>query len=147
MSIAKKFNLLVCSFPGGYSYTNKAILEHGDYKSIAFIDRFGCIRFDVPLNYIPDDVLIRIEHDADAMHSNFRKEWDAKTELEKFCKLCDMCYLKAGLYMDRSWTLSEKIDFLEYAVFGWVPHSEKIADAIMTHNITPMMKKTRFYER
>lgn len=146
MSIAKKFNLLVCSFPGGYSYTNKAILEHGDYKSIAFIDRFGCIRFDVPLNYIPDAVLTMIEHDADAMRSNFRKEWDAKTELEKFCKLGDMCYLKAWLSVDRSWTLSETIDFLEYAVFGWVPHSEKITDAIMTHNITPMMKKIRFYE-
>lgn len=147
MSIAKKFDLLICSFPGGFSYTNKAVMEHGDYKSIAFIDRFGCIRFDVPLNYIPDDVLTRIEHDADAMRANFRKEWDAKTELEKFCKLGDMCYLKAWLYVDRSWTLSEKVDFLEYAVFGWVPHSEKIADAIMTYNIIPMMKNTRFYKR
>lgn len=147
MSIAKKFDLLICSFPGGYSYTNKAVIEHGDYKSIAFIDRFGCIRFDVPLNYIPNDVLIRIEHDAAAMRANFEKEWDTKTELEKFCKLGDTCYLKAWLYMDRGWSLSEKVDFLEYAVFGWIPHSEKIADAIMTHNITPMMQYTKFYER
>lgn len=147
MSCAKKFNLLVCSFPGGYSYTNKAVLEHGDYKSIAFINRFGCIRFDVPLNYIPADVLIRIEHDAAAMRANFEKEWNAKTELEKFCKLGDTCYLKAWLYMDRGWSLSEKVDFLEYAVFGWIPHSEKIADAIMAHNITPMMQYAKFYKR
>lgn len=115
-------------------------------KALPFVDRFGCIRFDVPLNYIPDDVLIRIEHDSCAMRENFRKEWDAKTELEKFCRLGDMCYLKAFLCVDRSWTLSEKVDFLEYAVFGWVPHSEKIADAITKYNIIPMMKYTRFYK-
>lgn len=83
MSIAKKFELLICSFPGGFSYTNKSVIEHGDYKSIAFIDRFGCIRFDVPLNYIPGDVLIRIEHDAAAMRANFEKEWNAKNRIGK----------------------------------------------------------------
>lgn len=147
MSIAKKFDLLICSFPGGYSYTNKAVIEHGDYKSIAFIDRFGCIRFDVPVSYIPDNALLRIEHDADAMRANFRKEWDSKTELEKFCKLGDWCGLRAWLDMDRSWTLSEKVDYLEYAVFGWVPHSEKIAETIAARNIIPMMQYTKFYER
>lgn len=145
MRCANNFELLCCVFPGGYSYTNKKVYEHGDYKKVAFLDYYGCLRFDVPVSYIPDNALLRIEHDADAMRANFRKEWDAKTELEKFCKLGDLCEWKAWLDMDRSWTLSEKVDFLEYAVFGWVPHFEKIAEAIQKHNIVPIMKPVKYF--
>lgn len=147
MNCAKKFDLLVCSFPGGYSYTNKAVTEHGDYKSVAFVDRFGCIRFDVPVSYIPGDALLRIEHDADAIRTNFKLEWDSKTELEKFCWLGDRCAFRAWLDMDRGWSLSEKVDFLEYAVFGWLPHSEKVAETIAARNVVPMMQYTKFYKR
>ena len=147
MNCVNNFELLCCVFPGGYSYTNKKVYEHGDYKKVAFLDYYGCLRFNVPVSYIPDNALLRIEHDADAMRANFRKEWDSKTELEKFCQLGDWCALRAWLDMDRNWTLSEKVDFLEYAVFGWVPHSEKIAETIAARNIIPMMQYTKFYKR
>ena len=86
MSIAKKFDLLICSFPGGFSYTNKAVIEHGDYKRIAFIDRFGCLRFDVPVSYIPDNALLRIDHDADAMRAGqiLEKSGTKKQRLKSF---------------------------------------------------------------
>ena len=146
MSIAKKFELLVCSFPGGYSYTNKAVMEHGDYKSIAFIDRFGCLRFDVPVSYIPDNALLRIDHDADAMRANFRKEWDKKTEIEKLPRLGDLCGLRAWVDMDRSYSIGEQIDYLEYAVFGWLPHSGKVAEAIQKNNVVPIMKAVKYFK-
>lgn len=147
MSCAKNFELLVCAFPGGYSYTNKKVYEHGDYKKIAFIDYYGCLRFDVPVSYIPDDALLRIEHDADAMRANFKNSWENKTELQKLCELYDLCGVYAGLCVDRKWTRSEKVDFLEYAVFGWVPHSEKIAEAIQKHNIVPIMEPVKYCAR
>lgn len=134
---AKNFDLLVCWFPGGYSYTNKAVYERGDYKKIAFINHYGFLRWDVPLDYVPGNVLTRIEHDAAAVAANFRLEWDALPQIKKFARLCDMCPLSSFVKFDRKWTLEDKIDFLEYAVFGWVPHSEKIAQAIQKNNIVP----------
>lgn len=134
---AKKFDLLVCKFPGGYSYTNKAVMEHGDYKKIAFIDHYGHLRLDVPVSYIPGDVLTRIEHDADTITANFKKDWETLPELTKFMRLYDMAPLKAVLRMPNTLTRDEKIDFLEYAVFGWVPHSEKVSDLITINNIVP----------
>jgi len=135
--VAKKFDLLVCKYPGGYSYTNKAVMEHGDYKKIAFIDNFGHLRFDVHVSYIPADTLLKIEHDANAIAANFRKEWETLPELIKFTRLYDMAPIKAALRMPNTLTREEKIDFLEYAVFGWVPHSEKVADLITVNNIVP----------
>ena len=145
MSCANNFELLVCAFPGGYSYTNKKVYEYGDYKKVAFIDYYGCLRFDVPVNYIPDNALLRIEHDADAMRANFKNSWENKTELQKLCELYDLCGVYAGLCVDIKWTLAEKVDFLEYAVLGWVPHSEKIAEAIKKHNIVPIMKPVKYF--
>lgn len=146
MTCAKNFELLVCAFPGGFSYTNKKVYEHGDYKKVAFLDYYGCLRFDVPVNYIPGDALLRIERDADEMRANFKNSWENKTELQRLCKLYDLCSVYAGLCVNREWTRSEKVDFLEYAVFGWVPHSEKIAEAIQKNNIIPTMKPVKYFK-
>lgn len=146
MSCAKNFELLVCAFPGGFSYTNKKVYEHGDYKKVAFLDYYGCLRFDVPVNYIPGDALLRIERDADEMRANFKNSWENKTELQRLCKLYDLCSVYAGLCVNREWTRSEKVDFLEYAVFGWLPHSEKIAEAIQKNNIIPTMKPVKYFK-
>ena len=135
---AKKFELLVCKFPGGYSYTNKAVYEHGDYKKVAFIDGYGHLRWDVPLDYVPGDVFTRIEHDADAIRNNFKNDWDALPDVLKYDRLTDMCSPRVFcLYPRKEWTFEEKIDFLEYAVFGWCVHSEKIAEFIRKENIVP----------
>ena len=146
MTCAKNFELLVCAFPGGFSYTNKKVYEHGDYKKVAFLDYYGCLRFDVPVNYIPGDALLRIERDADEMRANFKNSWENKTELQRLCKLYDLCSVYAGLCVNREWTRSEKVDFLEYAVFGWLPHSEKIAEAIQKNNIIPTMKPVKYFK-
>ena len=134
---ARKFELLVCCFPGGYSYTNKSVTEHGDYKKVAFIDHYGHLRLDVPADYIPADVLLSIEHDADTIGAKFKKEWDALRDITKLERLLDMCPLASWVKMPRSWGRETKIDYLEYAVFGWIPHSEKIADFIMKNNVVP----------
>ena len=146
MRCANNFELLCCVFPGGYSYTNKKVYEHGDYKKVAFLDYYGCLRFDVPVSYIPGDALLRIERDADEMRANFKNSWENKTELQRLCKLYDLCSVYAGLCVNREWTRSEKVDFLEYAVFGWLPHSEKIAEAIQKNNIIPTMKPVKYFK-
>lgn len=146
MSCANNFELLCCVFPGGYSYTNKKVYEYGDYKKVAFLDYYGCLRFNVPVSYIPDNALLRIEHDADAMRANFRKEWDKKTEIEKLSRLGDLCGLRAWVDMDRSYSIGEQIDYLEYAVFGWLPHSGKVAEAIQKNNVVPIMKAVKYFK-
>ena len=134
---ARKFDLLVCCFPGGYSYTNKAVTEHGDYKKVAFIDHYGHLRLDVPADYIPADILLKIEHDADTISARFIKEWDSLHDITKFERLLDMCPLASWVKMPRSWDRKTSIDFLEYAVFGWCVHSLELAEFISDNNITP----------
>lgn len=134
---ARKFDLLVCCFPGGYSYTNKAVTEHGDYKKVAFIDHYGHLRLDVPVDYIPADILLKIEHDADTVSARFIKEWDALHDITKFERLLDMCPLASWVKMPRSWDRKTSIDFLEYAVFGWCVHSLELAEFISDNNIIP----------
>lgn len=130
---AKKFNLFVGCFPGGDVYCNKAVEEHGDYKQIAFIDYKGDLRLSVDPSYIPGDVLLRIEHDADTKKARFREQWNKKQDMQKYIELLDSSGLGGSLYASMylgNMELKEKIMFFEYIVYGWVPCSERVAYAI-----------------
>ena len=141
---AKKFELFVGCFPGGDVYCNKAVLEYGDYKQIAFIDYKGDLRLSVDPSYIPGDVLLRIEHDANAKKQNFRNKWDALPILKKWESLLDQGGIGALIYSHKfpdDFSLSEKIDFFEWVVYGWLPHSEKVASEIEKY------KNSKYYCR
>lgn len=130
---SKKFELFVGCFPGGDVYCNKAVLEHGDYKQIAFIDYKGELRLSVDPSYIPGDVLLRIEHDASTKAANFRNEWDKLPDMQKYIRLLDSSGIGGMLYADfnlKNITLEEKILFFEYIVYGWIPTDEKVSKYI-----------------
>lgn len=138
----KKFELFVGAFPGGDVYCNKAVIVRGDYKQIAFIDYTGKLSLSVDPSYIPHDVLVRIEHDADTKAANFRKSWDKLPELKRYEKLLDSSGLGGIIYshnLPDDFTLADKIDFFEWIVYGWLPHSAKVADAIENY------KNSKYY--
>ena len=69
---------LFIGFTGcGYTYCNKAVASGEDYKKLAFVDAYtGGITWYVAPERIPGYVLLRIEHDADAIVKKRRKNND-----------------------------------------------------------------------
>ena len=54
-----------------YTYCNKVVAPGEDYKKLAFVDAYtGEITWYVAPERIPGYVLLRIEHDADAIVKN-----------------------------------------------------------------------------
>lgn len=127
----KKFELGVYAFPGGTSYCNRAVMKNGDYKELAFVDYMGKVEFYTDPSLIPGDVLLRIEHDSSATAENFKITWNKQPDFKKYDRLADMVSIGGWLYVSRlSLTGAEKIDFMEWLVFGWVPHSPEVAQAV-----------------
>lgn len=63
---------LFIGFTGcGYTYYNKARTVAGDYEKLAFVNTYtGAITWYKAPEKIPGFVLLRIEHDADAIASH-----------------------------------------------------------------------------
>lgn len=140
----KNFKLFVACFPGGDVYCNSAIMEHGDYKQIAFIDYKGDLKFYIDPSCIPGDILLRIEHDSDTKKANFRSEWNKLPDLKKYEKLLDLSGIGGLLYSHElpcDFTLTDKIKFFEYIVYGWIPDDEKISIAIEKY------KNSKYYHK
>lgn len=138
----KKFELFVGCFPGGDVYCNKAVIQYGDYKKIAFIDYTGKLELYVTPDYIPGDVLLRIERDAELKSIEYKEKWSKKTDLQKYSELLDKSGIGGIIYshnLPQDFTLCDKIDFLEWIVYGWTPHSEEVAKAIEAY------KKSKYY--
>ena len=67
----KNFELFIGNTGAAITYCNKAITEYGDYKKIARINTSnGDLKFFIKPTDIPGPVLLRIEHDADAIYAN-----------------------------------------------------------------------------
>ena len=61
---AKKFELFMGCLGNGTTVCNKAVKEHGDYKTIAHISPAGNIKLYVPADYIPPDAMEAICNSA-----------------------------------------------------------------------------------
>lgn len=60
----KKFELFMGYLGNGCTCCNKAVYEHGDYKTIAHISDAGNIKLYVKPDYIPTDAMKSIENTA-----------------------------------------------------------------------------------
>lgn len=61
----KKFELFAGCLGNGITFSNKAVMEHGDYKKIAHVSDSGKITWYVKPANIPADARQRIEQEAD----------------------------------------------------------------------------------
>lgn len=68
---SNKFELFMCCLGNGTTVCNKAIMEHGDYKTIAHISPAGNIKLYVNPDYIPPDDMKRIESAAERNRAEF----------------------------------------------------------------------------
>ena len=114
----KNFELFICSLGNGLTVCNKAVMEHGDYKHIAHIANCGKITWYVEPSKIPGDALLRIEHDADAMHANFEKWLDSMPKLIQYEKLVDMVPIDIFLYVSNlGEKKKKKIEYLKNVIY------------------------------
>ena len=114
----KKFELFICSIGNGLTVCNKAVIENGDYKHIAYIANCGKIKWYVEPSKIPGDALLRIEHDADAMRANFEKWLDSMSKTMQYEKLVDMVPLNIFLYVSNlGGGIERKIEYLKNVIY------------------------------
>lgn len=78
-----KFELFMGSLGNGLTVCNKAVMEHGDYKQIAHVSPAGNIKWYIPVESVPGDALLRIEHTADAMYHNFKSALERDLSADK----------------------------------------------------------------
>ena len=115
----EKFELFLGCLGNGITVCNKAVEENGDYKTIAHIAECGKITWYVnPSTYVPGDALLRIEHDADAMHANFEKWLDSMPKTMQYEKLVDMVPLNIFLYVSNlDGGIERKIEYLKNVIY------------------------------
>lgn len=77
---AKKFELFMGCLGNGTTVCNKAVMEHGDYKTIAHISPAGNIKLYVNPDYIPPDDMKRIESAAEHNRAEFLRRLDLETK-------------------------------------------------------------------
>ena len=115
----KNFELFIGCLGNGLTVCNKAVEENGDYKTIAHIAECGKITWYVnPSTYVPGDALLRIEHDADAMHANFEKWLGSMPKTMQYEKLVDMVPLNIFLYVSNlGGGIERKIEYLKNVIY------------------------------
>lgn len=80
-----KFELGIGYLGNGATCWNSAIEEHGDYQTVAHISTAGNIKWYIPVEEIPGDALLRIEHIADCHKENLKHDLNVKiNDLESF---------------------------------------------------------------
>lgn len=98
----KKFDLFIGFFGNGATVYNKAVAEHGDYKKVAHIAECGKITWCAETGTVPGKDLLRIEHTADAMSSNWEHSLDLLSLRQQYEKLADMIPESAYFYISNS---------------------------------------------
>ena len=73
---ARKFELWMGDFGNGTICANKAVMEHGDYKTVCRISPTGNITWYVKPDYVPGADLLKIERIAEGYEQKARADLD-----------------------------------------------------------------------
>lgn len=92
----KKFELFMCCMGNGTTVCNKAVIEQGDYKTIAHISEHGNIKLYVSENYIPPDAMQKIKSVAAESKERFLESWNKKSYIQKWEYMMDIPAIGCG---------------------------------------------------
>lgn len=95
--MSNKFELFLGCLGNGITVCNKAVLENGDYKTIAHISEHGVIKYYVRESSIPNDALQKIKRVANNSMENFMKLWNKKDYLQKYAYMMSIPTIGCGL--------------------------------------------------
>lgn len=111
----KKFELFMGCLGNGVTVCNKAVIEHGDYKTIAHIAECGKITWYVdPGKYVPGADLLKIEHRADVQRVNWENWLDSMPLNKQYIILLEKVPYNVMHYaMDLVGGLESKVAYLK----------------------------------
>lgn len=85
----EKFRLFMGCLGNGITVANAAVMEHGDYKTIAHISPAGNLKLYVAPGYIPAPEMEKINRAAQEEAENFRAAFESLPPLEQYGKILD----------------------------------------------------------
>ena len=115
---AANFELFMCCLGSGTTLCNKAVTEHGDYKTIGRISNAGNIKLYVKPDYLPAEAAERIKSVAAAERLKFLDDlelWIKHDPLRIYEKMLDVLSaseLLKFIQKDEGATLTENIQKL-----------------------------------
>ena len=114
-----KFELFMGCLGNGTIIFNKAVVENGNYKTIAHIAECGKITWYVnPSSYVPGADLLKIEHCADVQHEKWKNWLDNMPEAKQYELLLDKVPTNIMLYaMNLGGGIARKIEYLKQVCY------------------------------
>ena len=123
-----KFELFGGCFGNGTMVCNKAVMENGDYKSIAHISEGGHIKWYVknPKSYVPADDMKIIEGWARSSRERFMEQWEKLPDIVKYDRILNS-FSFSWLMQHPIWNevkacteLQDKVKLLEKVYFEFI---------------------------
>ena len=114
----RKFELFLCCLGNGTTVCNKAVEEHGDYKTVAHIADCGKITWYVEPHTIPADALDRIKKCADDSAERFDRWLASMPEIKQYGYLLDHAPHTAFMYaLHLDCERAKKIEYLKSVLY------------------------------
>jgi hypothetical protein len=89
IKMKRPFKLFMCCLGNGTTVCNSAVMENGDYKTIAHISPAGNITFYVDESYIPAEDMTKIRNIAKSDAEKFRHDFEMRDELTQYSRILD----------------------------------------------------------
>ena len=107
-----KFELFGGCLGNGTTVCNKAVMENGDYKTIAHISTKGSIKWYIqnPESYVPEDAMKTIRRWADSAFEEFVQQWQKLTDIQKYSRILNEVSYTVLLQHDLSESLKACTD-------------------------------------
>lgn len=106
----EKFILFMGCFGNGVTVANAAVMEHGDYKTVAHISPAGNLKLYVATGYIPAPEMEKINRAAQLQAEKFRAAFESLPPLSQYDKILSWMPIQKLLDNDKdSRPLSEKL--------------------------------------
>ena len=85
----RPFKLFMGHLGNGTTICNSAVMENGDYKTIAHISPAGNITFYVDESYIPAEDMTKIRNISKSDAEKFRHDFEMRDELTQYSRILD----------------------------------------------------------
>lgn len=122
--MSNKFELFLGCLGNGTTVCNKAVLENGDYKTIAHISEHGVIKYYVEESSIPDNALKTIKRVANNSRENFMETWNKKDCLQKYEYMMSIPTVGCGLNViemtdreNKKMSIKDRVTLMERVFF------------------------------
>lgn len=89
IKMKRPFKLFMGCLGNGTTICNSAVMENGDYKTIAHISPAGNITFYVDESYIPAEDMTKIRNIAKSDYEKFRCDFEMWDELTQYGRILD----------------------------------------------------------